>query len=105
MDCVDTKIYGPDEYARYVAATTQNIKFAPAPSVVHVPGATVWPLGKPYEHGVYDGAGQFVAASNIVFDHVQTSVTHVTLRTNMLTTMFCSWGIYIIILGMCCWNV
>lgn len=66
MDCVDTKIYGPDEYARYVAATAQNIKFAPAPSVVHVPGATVWPLGKPYEHGVYDGAGQFVAASNIV---------------------------------------
>ena len=47
-------------------ARIKDIQTARSPSVVRVENGTVWPVGKPRKHGVYDACGQFVAASNIV---------------------------------------
>lgn len=62
----DIKIYAPDKYVQDVRARIKDIQTARSPSVVRVENGTVWPVGKPREHGVYDACGQFVAASNIV---------------------------------------
>lgn len=59
-------VYAPDDYKRYLDGCIRAMGKQPAPRVTRVPGGTVWPCGKPREHGVYDASGQYIDSSNII---------------------------------------
>lgn len=59
-------IYGPNSYKNYLQGQFAALARHDDLCVIKAENSTIWPVGKPYEHGVYDASHQYIDASSII---------------------------------------
>ena len=61
-------VYGPDSYKEYLQGQFDAIEHRANLKIQKVNNATIWPVGKPRERGVYNAAHKYIDASSIIID-------------------------------------